>query len=128
MLEIEEGLAAIHTIIKIPSKLLWFHCLLYICPIYYEINRQNVEKTTKDLSNFCNNLELCSRLVKRVDKGLGRHDQSYFIGAVRLLKNRKNINFQMLMSGRLLPNELNRVKRLIRKCSLKIPDFLVNEN
>jgi len=126
MLTIEEGLAAIHTTIELPLNELWFHSLLYLAPVVYEKSGGNFDKALKSLSKVCGHRELNVRLLKRAERGSGRHDQSYFIGAHKLLSDRKNIDFVDLMAGKLLPKELSRVRRITRRTGLKVPEFLLD--
>jgi len=124
MLTIEEGLAALHTTIDLPLNELWFHSLLYLAPIIFEKSGGNFDRALKNLGKISSNSELNSRLLKRAERGNGKHDQSYFIGAYKLLSDRKKIDFLSLMAGKLLPNELERVRRITRRTGLKIPEFL----
>ena len=87
-----------------------------------------LQKTRKILQKYCDNEGYINRIITRCQKNHGRHDQSYFLGAYFLLKNRKTINFQNLMNGRLMPCELNRVERISRKFGLKVPAFIGDSN
>ena len=71
------------------------------------------------------------RLVYRVKRsldcdqvgGYGK-DQCYLAGAVKILLNRKLINFNLLFTGKLCYDEVDKVKRIIRKDGcLKPPYF-----
>lgn len=126
MLTVEEGLAALHTTLDLPIEELWVHSLLYIVPIIFEKNDMNFSKSWRELSKYCDNEDYCKRLLKRAERNLGRHDQSYFIGAHQLLSGRKEIDFSALMHGKLLPGELTRVRRITRKTGAKVPEFILN--
>lgn len=83
-----------------------------------------MNKTLNQLKEHCDNEYFCKRLVDRASQRKSAHDQAYFIGAVELLQVRVDINFNLLMSGRLLPEELPRIKRIARIHGLQIPDFM----
>jgi len=127
LLEIEEGLASIHTAFNMPLSQLWFPAILYVTGCYHEMNNYNSAPTVRQLQRFCDNAEFCQRLTRRAANKLGPHDQAYLIGALEILKDRHNIDFPLLMSGKLLPSELKRVRRIVRRCSVKIPHFM-NDN
>jgi len=124
MLKSEEGLAAIHTTLKMPTYHLFFPAILYITGCYYQRTNYDTFSTVKKLTKYCDNKEFCYRLVKRAQKKLVSHDQAYLIGALEILENRKNIDFEMLMCGRLGFNELDRIKRVTRKFGVRLPDFM----
>ena len=46
-----------------------------------------------------------------------------FLGAVKILRQAKEIDFKLLYSGKLCFDELNRIKR-IRRASIKLPHFM----
>lgn len=125
ILEAEEGLAAVHTVLKMPMQELWFPALLYITGVYYQ-RSNDLFGTVQKLTRFCSNREFCLRIVKRAVNNLSSHDQAYLIGAVKLLEKRKTIDFQALMCGRLRSDELQRVKRITRKFGVRQPDFMSN--
>lgn len=106
--EINENLTFDHIITKHATKIL--------------------QKTKKILQKYCDNDGYITRIITRCQKNHGRHDQSYFLGAFYLLKNRRTINFQNLMNGRLMPCELSRVERISRKFGLKVPGFIGDSN
>lgn len=124
MLKAEEGLAAIHTVLKMPTNHLWFPSILYVTGIYYKCSNFDTFDTVNKLGKFCSNKEFCYRLVKRAARGLTNHDQAYLIGAVEILENRRAIDFEGLMCGRLGFDELDRVKRVTRKFGIRMPDFM----
>ncbi len=71
------------------------------------------------------------RLVYRVKRKLDANDvggygkdQCYLAGAVKILLNRKKLDFQLLFTGKLCYDEVEKVKRIIRKDGcLKPPYF-----
>jgi len=67
---------------------------------------------------------LNERLVNRVQKGNGKHDQAYFTGCCELLTNRKSIDFYLLITGRILPEDLTRIKRIARVHGINVPHFM----
>nr|KAG5693478.1 hypothetical protein BaRGS_006468 [Batillaria attramentaria] len=84
------------------------------------------------IGQFVNNREQRWKHVMRVKRGLvdpndlggyGK-DQCYFEGAVNILRNIDNIDFALLMSGKLCYDEVNRVKRLARMNCIRLPSFM----
>lgn len=74
------------------------------------------------------------KLVTRVKRGISdpfqvggySRDQSYLEGAIDVLENLEKIDFVLLMSGKLCLDELDRVKRISRVDSIKLPSFMKN--
>lgn len=74
------------------------------------------------------------KLVTRVKRGISdpftrgcySRDQSYLEGAIDILENIDNIDFMLLMSGKICLDELDRIKRISRTDSIKTPKFLRN--
>ena len=74
------------------------------------------------------------KLVTRVKRGISdphavggySRDQSYFEGAIDILENLEEIDFNLLMSGKLCLDELDRIKRLSRVNCIKVPKFFQN--
>jgi len=52
MLEIEEGLAAIHTALDLPIDELWFPAILYVTGIYYQLCDNDIVATARKLQQF----------------------------------------------------------------------------
>ena len=50
-------------------------------------------------------------------------DQAYFEGAIDILESLDEVDFVLLMSGKLCLDELSRVKRLSRVNCIKLPKF-----
>ncbi|KAK7478871.1 hypothetical protein BaRGS_00029852 [Batillaria attramentaria] len=126
----EEGLAAIHTALRAGEQYLWLAALVYYTAC------KSTEMTFKQLfdhiGQFVNNREQRWKHVMRVKRGLvdpndlggyGK-DQCYFEGAVNILRNIDNIDFALLMSGKLCYDEVNRVKRLARMNCIRLPSFM----
>jgi hypothetical protein len=71
------------------------------------------------------------KLVTRVKRGISdpnfvgcyARDQSYFEGAIEILENLDKIDFNLLMSGKLCVDELERVKRIARTDCIRTPKF-----
>ena len=51
-------------------------------------------------------------------------DQVYLEGAVMLLRNRKEINFDALYCGKMALEDLERFQKRLRMTSIKLPWFL----
>ncbi|KAK3096593.1 hypothetical protein FSP39_001549 [Pinctada imbricata] len=132
-LRTEEGLAAINTILNAKAHYLWGPALQYYSAC------KSAEMTFKQLydhlSMYIKNTDYRWRLCMRVKRGLidpndlggyGK-DQCYFEGAVEILRNLDEIDFQLLMSGKMCVDELNRCKRLSRTDCVKLPAFMRNE-
>ena len=74
------------------------------------------------------------KLVTRVKRGISdphavggySRDQSYFEGAIDILQNLEDIDFNLLMSGKICLDELERIKRLSRVNTIKLPKFFQN--
>lgn len=72
------------------------------------------------------------KLVTRVKRGISdpyrigsySRDQSYFHGAIDILQNLDNVDFLTLMSGKICLDECDRIKRIARVNSIKIPKFM----
>lgn len=72
------------------------------------------------------------KLVTRVKRGISdpfqigsySRDQSYFHGAIDILQNLDNVDFMILMSGKICLDECDRIKRIARTNSIKIPKFM----
>lgn len=72
------------------------------------------------------------KLVTRVKRGISdpnqigcySRDQSYFEGAIDILRNLDTIDFIALMSGKICLDEVERIKRIARVNTLKIPKFM----
>ena len=74
------------------------------------------------------------KLVTRVKRGISdphavggySRDQSYFEGAIDILQNLYDVDFNLLMSGKICLDELERIKRLSRVNAIKLPKFFQN--
>ena len=55
--------------------------------------------------------------------GCYSRDQSYFEGAVKILENLDNIDFNLLMSGKICLDELDIVKSLSKVDNIRVPKF-----
>ncbi len=76
------------------------------------------------------------KLVTRVKRGISdpnaigcySRDQAYFEGAVKILENIDNIDFTLLMSGKLCLDELDLVKSISKLENIKLPKFFADMN
>lgn len=74
------------------------------------------------------------KLVTRVKRGISdpnstgsyARDQSYFEGACRILENIDNIDFKLLMSGKICLDELDKLKDVSKLDKIKLPKFFSN--
>ncbi|XP_076466777.1 microtubule-associated tyrosine carboxypeptidase 1-like isoform X2 [Babylonia areolata] len=126
----EEGLASINTTLRAKERFLWLSALTYYTAC------KSTEMTFKQLfdhlGQFLDNPEQRWKHVMRVKRGLvdpndlggyGK-DQCYFEGAVTILRNIDNINFNLLMSGKICYDEVSRVKRVARLGSVCLPAIM----
>ena len=56
----------------------------------------------------------------------GSYLHRLFTGAVKILRNMDHIDFQLLMSGKICMDEVDRIKRVVRKDVLHFPTFMKN--
>lgn len=97
-------------------------------------DRMTFEQLFNHMEKYIETPEERWKLVTRVKRGISdpnvvgcySRDQSYFEGAVDILKNLDDIDFMTLMSGKVCLDELDRVKRCARSECIKIPQFLKN--
>ncbi|KAK0052568.1 hypothetical protein Bpfe_017927 [Biomphalaria pfeifferi] len=128
----EEGLASINTVLRGRAKFLWGAAFTYYAAC------KSVELSFKDLfdhlGRYTSNIDYRWKQVMRVKRGLVNpndlgglgNDQCYFEGAVSILQNVDNIDFHLLMSGKVCIDELDRIKRVVRKDFVKLPKFMQN--
>lgn len=128
----EEGLASINTALRGRVKLLWSAALAYYTAC------KAAEMTFKQLfdhiGRYISNPDSRWKAVMRVKRGLTDpndlggfgNDQCYFEGAVNILRNIDNIDFNLLMSGKVCYDELDRIKRMVRRDAIKLPVFMKN--
>ncbi|XP_064629107.1 microtubule-associated tyrosine carboxypeptidase-like isoform X2 [Lineus longissimus] len=128
----EEGFAAINTVLHAKNKYLYLAALAYYtaCMSVNMTFRQLFEH----LETYVSDPEHRWKLVMRVKRGLADSnnmggfglDQCYFEGAVNILKNIDNIDFLIMVAGKICWGEVPRVKRLARTDCIKVPLFMKN--
>ncbi|ESO89113.1 hypothetical protein LOTGIDRAFT_183090, partial [Lottia gigantea] len=128
----EEGLATIHGILGSKAKYLWLSALVYYTAC--KSTEMNFKQLFDHLAQFVTNREQRWKHVMRVKRGLADpndlggygKDQCYFEGALKILRNIEDIDFTVLMSGKICIDEINRIKRVARKDCIKLPAFMKN--
>lgn len=108
---IEEGLAAINQLLTEEKPFLFKAALRYLAAIY--ASKMSFAQVYKQLNRFLKDREDCWRECVRVKRGLGNteelggyyKDQSYLVGAIELLRERKAVDFRKIFYGKLAPNE-----------------------
>lgn len=84
--------------------------LRYVACIYAA--KMSFAEVYQHLAKYMQDQNDCWRECVRVKRGLGNteepggyyKDQSYLVGAVEILRDRKNIDFKRLFYGKLAPN------------------------
>lgn len=130
----EEGLASLNTTINAKSKLLWQPAMLYYVACMSQ--KMSFKELFDHLGRFISCKETRWRYVLRVKRlltdpnGIGGHggDQVYLEGAIKILQNLENLDFNVLYSGKLAIEDVNRVKRMARMDCLRLPRFMKNVN
>lgn len=97
-------------------------------------HRMNFEQLYDHMETYISSPEARWRHVTRVKRGISdpheiggySRDQCYFEGAIEILEKIDEIDFKVLMSGKLCIDEIDRVKRLARVDCLKLPKFLLD--
>ncbi|KAH3729396.1 hypothetical protein DPMN_055364 [Dreissena polymorpha] len=132
-LRTEEGLAAINTILNAKVRYLWGPALLYY--IACKATEMTFKQLFEHLTIYVQNPEWRWRHCVRVKRGLinpndiggyGK-DQCYFEGAVEILRNVDDIDFRVLMSGKICYDEVPRVKKMARLDCIQMPAFMRNQ-
>ncbi|RMZ94215.1 hypothetical protein BpHYR1_004843 [Brachionus plicatilis] len=132
LLQTEEGLAALNTLVNANLKYLFLPALLYYMACMAD--RMTFEQLYNHMENYIEIPEERWKLVTRVKRGISdpykigsySRDQSYFHGAIDILQNLDNVDFMTLMSGKICLDECDRIKRIARTNSIKIPKFMKN--
>ncbi|GFO03518.1 importin subunit alpha-1-like [Plakobranchus ocellatus] len=130
----EEGLASIHTSLRGRVRLLWSPALAYYTAC--KAAEMSFKELFDHLGRYTSNIDFRWKQVMRVKRGLADprdlggfgNDQCYFEGAVKILRNMDNIDFHLLMSGKICMDEVDRIKRVVRKDVLRFPSFMKNMN
>ena len=83
-----------------------------------------------ELGRYIDNISIRRSIVRRLksetglDKIGGRtKDLCYFAGAVKLLRRLEELDIGLLFSGKVAIEDLHRVRRISRTCSVPIPSF-----
>ncbi|XP_075242523.1 uncharacterized protein LOC142337253 isoform X2 [Convolutriloba macropyga] len=128
-LHTEEGLATLASLFAARCKYLYKPALLYYIACMSTV--MGFRELYEHIGGLEPDPDLRWRLVYRVKRameseevgGYGK-DQCYLAGAVKILLNRKRIDFPLLFTGKLCYDEVDKVKRIIRKDGcLKPPYF-----
>ncbi|VDI15443.1 uncharacterized protein [Mytilus edulis] len=133
-LRAEEGLAAINTILNAKTRFLWGPSLLYYtaCKAAEMTFKQLYDHLTIYVKSPEHRWRLCMRVKRGLldpnDLGGYGKDQCYFEGAVEILRSLDMIDFNVMMSGKICVDEVQRCKRIARLDCLKLPAFMKNEN
>jgi hypothetical protein len=132
LLRTEEGLAALHTLMNANLKYLYLPALLYYLACMAD--SMTFEQLYNHMAAYIEIPDERWKLVTRVKRGISdphavggySRDQSYFEGAIDILQNLDDIDFNLLMSGKICLDELERIKRLSRVGTIKLPKFFQN--
>nr|XP_054753362.1 uncharacterized protein LOC129259115 [Lytechinus pictus] len=130
LLETEEGLATINTLIQANKKFLWFPAILYYTAC--KAATMTFEELFAHLGHYIENRELRWRYVMRVKRslpdpaGVGGYgnDQCYFKGAAEILRSINTIDFHLLYAGKVCLESLPRIQRMARLDCIRIPHFM----
>jgi hypothetical protein len=107
---IEEGLAAINQLLPEDKPFLFKAALRYIAAI--AASKLPFCQLYKQISRWLSDPNDCWRECVRVKRGMANtqepggyyKDQSYLIGAIEILRERKQIDFRKIYYGKLAPN------------------------
>ncbi|CAL8075791.1 unnamed protein product [Calicophoron daubneyi] len=131
--KIEEGLACLHTILRAEHRYLGVPALLYYgsCMAEYLPFKDLFEHLGKYVADEEQRWKHCMRIKRCVPSqdqcgGYGK-DQRYFEGAVTILRQQANIDFPLLMSGKLTLDELDRARRCAITSPVRLPSFMINQ-
>ena len=108
---IEEGLAVINQLINEDHPFLFKAALRYIASVY--ASKMGFSDLFRHLKKYVKDDSDCWRECVRVKRGMANtaqkggyyKDQSYLIGAIILLRNRKKIDFKKVFYAKLSPSE-----------------------
>ncbi|KAF5400179.1 hypothetical protein PHET_06006 [Paragonimus heterotremus] len=132
-IKIEEGLACIHTILRAKHRYLGIPALLYYgsCMAEYLPFKDLFEHLGKYVADEEQRWKHCMRIKRCLPSqdrcgGYGK-DQRYFEGAVAILRQQANIDFPLLMAGKLTLSELERIRRCAILGPIRLPTFMLNK-
>ncbi|CAL1540294.1 unnamed protein product, partial [Lymnaea stagnalis] len=128
----EEGLASINTALRGRAKFLWGAAFTYYTAC--KSAELNFKQLFDHIGRYTSNIDYRWKQVMRIKRGLANpndlgglaNDQCYFEGAVAILRNVDKIDFNLLMSGKVCVDELDRIKRVVRKDFIRLPTFMHN--
>ncbi|CAH8867833.1 unnamed protein product [Trichobilharzia szidati] len=105
-----------------------FVCIDGSCMAEYLPFKELFEHLGKYVSNEEQRWKHCMRIKRCLpsqDKcgGYGK-DQRYFEGAVKILRNQANVDFNLLMAGKLTLEETNKVRRCAIMSAVRLPLFM----
>ncbi|CAH8492509.1 unnamed protein product [Dicrocoelium dendriticum] len=133
MIKIEEGLACIHTILRAQHRYLGVPALLYYgsCMAEYLPFKDLFKHLGKYVADEEQRWKHCMRIKRCLPSqdrcgGYGK-DQRYFEGAVTILRQQANIDFYVLMAGKLTLDELERARRCAIMAPIRMPTFMMNK-
>ena len=94
-------------------------------------HKMNFQQLFQHMETYISSPEERWKHVTRVKRGISdplevgcySRDQSYFEGAIEILENIDEIDFKVLMCGKLCVDELERIKRVARTECTKMPKF-----
>ncbi|XP_064610514.1 microtubule-associated tyrosine carboxypeptidase-like [Liolophura sinensis] len=128
----EEGLATINTVLDSRVQFLWTAALLYYsaCKAEYMSFGELYEHLEKFVNDREQRWKHCIRVKRGLDDvnvpgGYGK-DQCYLEGAIKILKDVDNIDFTILMAGKICTDEVQRCKRLARTDIIRLPQFMAD--
>ncbi|XP_060553320.1 putative tyrosine carboxypeptidase MATCAP2 [Ruditapes philippinarum] len=127
----EEGLASLHSVLLRKDPNLWRIALLYY--VSYKSAFLSLKELFKDLGQFVSDPYVRWDYCIRAKRGQGDtstpggfcKDQVYLEGALQILKNRKNIDFHLLVQlGKISWEDIDKVALLGNLDDTKIPFFM----
>ena len=133
----EEGLATLNAIVESfkdsdRSSVLWNSALRYYAAV--QATRLDFVSLFRHMEQYVPQRENRFRFCSRVKRGLTDTsqsggcslDQSYFIGAVDILRHLHETNFLALYSGMLDRRDVNRLRGVAKMDCLRLPPFLAS--
>eukprot|EP01028_Stygiella_incarcerata_P011414 TRINITY_DN644_c2_g1_i2.p1 TRINITY_DN644_c2_g1~~TRINITY_DN644_c2_g1_i2.p1 ORF type:complete len:420 (-),score=95.61 TRINITY_DN644_c2_g1_i2:2122-3276(-) len=129
--ETEEGLASLHGELNKPWKFLWKAALHY-----YSVcagSRMGFKELFDDLAKYVEDPERRWTQCLRVKRGIVDmsetggvfcKDQVYLAGAIRVLKQRKSLDFKLLYSGKVGLDDIPKIAGIAQKDDLHLPFFM----
>ncbi|KAL4233961.1 hypothetical protein ACF0H5_005616 [Mactra antiquata] len=127
----EEGLASLHSVLLRKDPCLWRIALLYY--VAYKSTFMSLKELFRDLGQFVSNPYVRWDYCIRAKRGQGdtslpggfTKDQVYLEGALQLLKNRKNIDFHLLVQcGKVSWEDVDSIALLANVKDTKVPFFM----